>query len=403
MADVHQNFNSRRDFSSHSYQVCVFKIQINCCEDCPKKLKTILQALSGVDFVEIDARQNKATVKGTIDSREIIKEVESLGKTAEIMYEGKEPKVELIEEHEEEENALPNHSFRHKDSSFHHRNSSDPHNDSSCRAHGRGNRHVPEKHDGRSNRHVQEKHDDRGNRHVPEKHDGRGNRHVQEKHENSERNAYSRTEYPKHICMNQYCTSHKRVTSDKKSEPNTNNGAASYTPLYLGGPPPMLNPFDSPLFGPPPPLVPSPFGQYSNGHGYHSNGHRHGCSVIKPLGVSAFCFCSACNILASSELLCLSLNFCCTASLVVRNLQQESDSQAIEIVRAQVSVADYSEVLLMVSAEVDSRCMKLSIPGAACIWRGSGIRIITGYYWRKVYSPHSVNQEKQESLTVVNA
>lgn len=209
----------------------------------------------GVDSVEVDGKKNMATVKGTIDSREIIKKLEDWGKKAVLVHERRDPnpiKVEEIDD-DEEEKDLPNDSFRHKDSSFRHkdfsfrhRNSSDRHNDSAFSARDRGSSHAPEK------------------------------------YERSEKN--SAKKIPDHICTDEYCTYHRR----DNTMPNMNYGA-SYSPMFRGGHNynyPMMNAYPPPPYGPPPP--PPPYGQYYGpevmppeaAYSHFSNRHRNGCNIM---------------------------------------------------------------------------------------------------------------------------
>ncbi|KAK1352297.1 hypothetical protein POM88_053561 [Heracleum sosnowskyi] len=221
MGNAHQNFRSRREFGSYGYQISVFKIQIDCCKDCPKKLKTKLHDLNGVDSVEVDERRNRVTVKGSIASRKIIKKLDKWGRKAELVHERKEtnPNEYRVESLDDDE-----------DSSFCHGNSSG----SSSRA-----------------------------------------------RDNYESSAYYGNEYLDHICRNKYCTYHKR----DDYETNKNHDATSYPPTFPGYPvmnPFYAPPFGPP---PPPLHHYAQYhGQGvmppAAGYGYLNHGYRHGCSVM---------------------------------------------------------------------------------------------------------------------------
>ncbi|GAB2210760.1 hypothetical protein Droror1_Dr00016044 [Drosera rotundifolia] len=64
-------------------QTCELKVNINC-DGCMQKVKKILNKIEGVCAVEIDAEQNKVTVKGVVEPATLIMRLHKLGKHAEL-------------------------------------------------------------------------------------------------------------------------------------------------------------------------------------------------------------------------------------------------------------------------------------------------------------------------------
>ncbi|KAI4301767.1 hypothetical protein L6164_035014 [Bauhinia variegata] len=64
-------------------KTCVLKVSIHC-EACKRKVKKILQSIDGVYNVNIDLRQQKATVTGNVDGETLIKKLIKTGKHAEL-------------------------------------------------------------------------------------------------------------------------------------------------------------------------------------------------------------------------------------------------------------------------------------------------------------------------------
>ncbi|XP_068642199.1 heavy metal-associated isoprenylated plant protein 23-like [Aristolochia californica] len=54
------------------------------CDGCELKVKKALSSLSGVKSVEINRKQQKATVTGYVDEKKVLKKAKSTGKKAEI-------------------------------------------------------------------------------------------------------------------------------------------------------------------------------------------------------------------------------------------------------------------------------------------------------------------------------
>ncbi|XP_065029102.1 heavy metal-associated isoprenylated plant protein 35-like, partial [Musa acuminata AAA Group] len=69
-------------------QTWVLKVSIHC-EGCKKKVKRILRSIPGVYDSEIDARQNKVTVKAIVDAETLIKKLSKSGKQAKLWPEKK--------------------------------------------------------------------------------------------------------------------------------------------------------------------------------------------------------------------------------------------------------------------------------------------------------------------------
>ncbi|URD84301.1 Heavy-metal-associated domain [Musa troglodytarum] len=73
---------------SLKYMTWVLKVSIHC-EGCKKKVHRILKGIPGVYDTEIDARQNKVTVKASVDADTLIRKLEKSGKRAELWPEKK--------------------------------------------------------------------------------------------------------------------------------------------------------------------------------------------------------------------------------------------------------------------------------------------------------------------------
>ncbi|XP_073286454.1 uncharacterized protein [Primulina huaijiensis] len=65
------------------YKTWGLKVSIHC-EGCKKKVKKVLQNISGVYKIEIDCKQQRVLVTGNVDSEELIKKLVKSGKHAEI-------------------------------------------------------------------------------------------------------------------------------------------------------------------------------------------------------------------------------------------------------------------------------------------------------------------------------
>ncbi|XP_057965475.1 heavy metal-associated isoprenylated plant protein 42-like [Malania oleifera] len=63
----------------------VLKMNLNCCQHCPKKVCKLLSGVHGVYSVSVDAENGLATVEGKVDPRKLVKEVKSIHKIAEII------------------------------------------------------------------------------------------------------------------------------------------------------------------------------------------------------------------------------------------------------------------------------------------------------------------------------
>ncbi|KAK1368972.1 hypothetical protein POM88_035064 [Heracleum sosnowskyi] len=209
-------------------QVYFLKVHnINCCENCPKKLEEALKTkLHGIESVEVDTRQNIVRVEGSIDSKIVIDKIKNWGKKAELVPERDETNplghtVESNDEDEGQKEDLLNASRRREDSSSRQKDSSAHQEDSSARHKSFFSR-------------------------------------IRWKIKGSN-NASSQKEIPDYACRNKCCTVHKRDNYKKSDpEPNTNHGP-SYLSLYHGTGNfnhPMMNSFVQA----PPPL--SHLGQY---------------------------------------------------------------------------------------------------------------------------------------------
>lgn len=63
-------------------QTVELKIRMDC-EGCENKIKNALSSMKGVLSVDVDRKQQKATVTGYVEAKKVIKRVESTGKKAE--------------------------------------------------------------------------------------------------------------------------------------------------------------------------------------------------------------------------------------------------------------------------------------------------------------------------------
>ncbi|ONK73990.1 uncharacterized protein A4U43_C03F1660 [Asparagus officinalis] len=69
----------------HKKQLQTVELKVRmCCEGCELKVKKTLSSMSGVKKVEINRKQQKATVTGYIEPNKVLKKAQSTGKKAEI-------------------------------------------------------------------------------------------------------------------------------------------------------------------------------------------------------------------------------------------------------------------------------------------------------------------------------
>ncbi|KAI3448584.1 hypothetical protein Pfo_005249 [Paulownia fortunei] len=66
-----------------NHKTCILKASIHC-EGCKRKVKKILTQLQGVDFVEVDTKQQRVTVTGSVYADALIKKLVKSGKHAEV-------------------------------------------------------------------------------------------------------------------------------------------------------------------------------------------------------------------------------------------------------------------------------------------------------------------------------
>ncbi|XP_024932936.3 heavy metal-associated isoprenylated plant protein 42 [Ziziphus jujuba] len=74
-----------------STHTCTLKMNLLCCEECPKKLKKKLQKINGVKKVNIDRQQGLVAVSGNIDPVILREKIIILGKRAELLSFQKHP------------------------------------------------------------------------------------------------------------------------------------------------------------------------------------------------------------------------------------------------------------------------------------------------------------------------
>ncbi|KAL0357313.1 UNVERIFIED_CONTAM: Heavy metal-associated isoprenylated plant protein 36 [Sesamum calycinum] len=64
-------------------KTCVLKASIHC-EGCKRKVKKILSQVQGVEFVDVDTKQQKVTVTGSVDADTLVKKLVKAGKKAQL-------------------------------------------------------------------------------------------------------------------------------------------------------------------------------------------------------------------------------------------------------------------------------------------------------------------------------
>ncbi|KAK6159876.1 hypothetical protein DH2020_003257 [Rehmannia glutinosa] len=74
-------------------KTCVLKASIHC-EGCKRKVKKILSQVQGVEFVDVDTKQQKVTVYGSADADTLMKKLAKSGKHAELWPQQKPEKME---------------------------------------------------------------------------------------------------------------------------------------------------------------------------------------------------------------------------------------------------------------------------------------------------------------------
>ncbi|KAI3445362.1 hypothetical protein Pfo_002027 [Paulownia fortunei] len=75
-------------------KTCVLKASIHC-EGCKRKVKKILSQVQGVNFVDVDTKQQKVTVTGSVDADTLIKKLVKSGKHAELWPQKAEKKEKV--------------------------------------------------------------------------------------------------------------------------------------------------------------------------------------------------------------------------------------------------------------------------------------------------------------------
>ncbi|OMO77791.1 Exonuclease [Corchorus capsularis] len=74
---------------------CVIKVDIECCQACPMKLKRKLQKINGVYAIDIDTKNGLVSVRGMVKPSILIKMIsQKLGKKAELYSYEKNPKIQ---------------------------------------------------------------------------------------------------------------------------------------------------------------------------------------------------------------------------------------------------------------------------------------------------------------------
>uniref|UniRef100_A0A2N9J9L6 HMA domain-containing protein n=1 Tax=Fagus sylvatica TaxID=28930 RepID=A0A2N9J9L6_FAGSY len=66
--------------------ICILKVEITCCDECPIKLKKKLLKTNGVTSVEIDSKKGTVKIIGDIDPTVLIQMFDKMGKPAELLF-----------------------------------------------------------------------------------------------------------------------------------------------------------------------------------------------------------------------------------------------------------------------------------------------------------------------------
>lgn len=74
--------NSKKGKKKKQFRTVSLKIRMDC-EGCERKVKNTLSSLKGVKSVDVDLKQQKATVTGFVDPKKVLKKAQSTGKKAE--------------------------------------------------------------------------------------------------------------------------------------------------------------------------------------------------------------------------------------------------------------------------------------------------------------------------------
>ncbi|XP_010552784.1 PREDICTED: uncharacterized protein LOC104823057 [Tarenaya hassleriana] len=73
------------------FPICILKMNLQCCRDCPLRVKKLLQKVTGVYAITIDPKEGIVLVSGTAEPRVLIKAVEEIGKSPELYAYEKDP------------------------------------------------------------------------------------------------------------------------------------------------------------------------------------------------------------------------------------------------------------------------------------------------------------------------
>lgn len=74
--------SSKKGKKKKQFRTVSLKIRMDC-EGCERKVKNTLSSLKGVKSVDVDLKQQKATVTGFVDPKKVLKKAQSTGKKAE--------------------------------------------------------------------------------------------------------------------------------------------------------------------------------------------------------------------------------------------------------------------------------------------------------------------------------
>ncbi|PWA94104.1 heavy metal-associated isoprenylated plant protein 23 [Artemisia annua] len=82
ISDVMTTRRLKKKKKRKQFNTVSLKVRMDC-EGCQRKVKNALSSLKGVKTVDVDWKQQKATVTGYVDAKKVIKRAESTGKKVE--------------------------------------------------------------------------------------------------------------------------------------------------------------------------------------------------------------------------------------------------------------------------------------------------------------------------------
>ncbi|RAL53090.1 unnamed protein product [Cuscuta campestris] len=85
ISDVMMGSSEKKKMKKKRKQMQTVELKIRMdCTGCERKVKNALSSISGVESVEINRKEHKATVRGYVEPSKVLKKAKSTGKKAEI-------------------------------------------------------------------------------------------------------------------------------------------------------------------------------------------------------------------------------------------------------------------------------------------------------------------------------